>query len=138
MRGIILIGALSLAATPASAQTVTDCRQNGSTWSCNSRPQVQAQMPNLPPPPSMNWGAIEAAMAARQARATQQQQYTPPPPPAPTYADPAQDAANYSRVVRQQVGEYLEKGDCETAKGLALRSGEIALANEVREYCAKP
>lgn len=77
-------------------------------------------------------------MAARQARAAQQQQqYVPPPPPA-TYADPAQDTANYSRVVRQQVGEYLEKGDCETAKGLALRSGEIALANEVRQYCGKP
>lgn len=75
-------------------------------------------------------------MAARQARErAEQQQYYPPTPQAPP-ADPAQDAANYSRVVRQQVGEYLEKGDCETAKGLALRSGEIALANEVREYCA--
>lgn len=127
--------ALALIAAPVSAQTTTDCRQNGSTWSCNTREQTQLRMPNLPPPPQMNWGAIEAAMAARQAR--EQQQYVPPPP-APTYADPAQDAANYSLMIRKQVGEYLEAGDCETAKGLALRSGEIALANDVRAYCSKP
>lgn len=109
-----------MSACPAIAQdTQTNCYQVGNTVQCNSRQSgprdyiLKQPAPAAPIPQAPNIV----------------------PQPIPPSVTPADDAA-YSREIRKQVGEYLSKGDCETAKALALRSGEIALANEAKAYCA--
>lgn len=37
---------------------------------------------------------------------------------------------------RKKVGKLLAKGDCEGATNVALKAGDLKLANEVAEYCA--
>jgi hypothetical protein len=52
----------------------------------------------------------------------------------PRYQAPPVDRA---AILRRQVGGLIAKGDCAGAEKLALRGGDIGLAAEVRDYCAK-
>ena len=37
---------------------------------------------------------------------------------------------------RKKAGKLLAKGDCRGATDVALKAGDLKLANEVAEYCA--
>lgn len=47
-------------------------------------------------------------------------------------------AARKVASVRKNVGEMIAAGHCDDAIKAALNSGDIALAREVREFCAPP
>lgn len=131
MRELTLSALLSLVAIPAAAQdTTTTCHRFGNTVQCDSHTQTRPDYSAILNMPNPGNTFLDAFNAAQQQQDQQRAQRLQPTPQA--------DDVNYSRAIRAQVGEYLKAGDCETAKALALRSGEIALANEVRDYCAKP
>lgn len=52
----------------------------------------------------------------------------------PKYQAPPVDR---DAVLRQRVGKLLAKGKCVEAVNLALEGGEISLAVQVRDFCAK-
>jgi hypothetical protein len=127
----LLVGALVLAAAPASGQsTNTQCVWIGGTLNCDTRtsPTLDTSIPLR----AGQGGLDLAAMAAAQAAARQQQERQVQEQQVQRYDDrPA-----VLTELRVAVARRLRAGDCGGAESLALENGEIALATEVREYCA--
>lgn len=56
------------------------------------------------------------------------------------YVDPDWGAAfkaRRDRKIRQAVGKLLANGDCAGAEKYALEKGELELAGQVKDYCAR-
>lgn len=127
--------------TGSSAQnSSTSYYRVGNTVQCNTTTQA-------PPPPiaplvqpspmpdfgnSFMQGYLQGQAIRRQREAAQQEQY------ARAQAEIAADKARFREGLRKDVGDLLAAGDCPKAIAVALKYGEIELANQAKAFCAKP
>lgn len=105
---VILAAVLTLAATGASAQTSV-CGWEFGKWVC----RTQAPPPNI-------YGAGMAAFDRGMQQGQQQRA--------------ARDAAS-AQALHDQVTAYVRAGQCDAAKDLALRAGDMTLADQAVRVC---
>lgn len=126
-----MIELLMAAALALPQDSRTTCSTVMGQWTCDTRAQ-----PNVAFDPygsartnSMNNGMANGyalGSAMRERREAQER------------ADQARQAETQARNLRHRVSASLQVGDCDTAMFVALDGGDIALAREVRAFCATP
>lgn len=143
MRKTLMLAAL--VAAPASAQnSTTSCFRVGNTVQCNTntQPGIQAAPPvdfsgfarqQQETQRQMQENTMRAIQAAQQARQQREQaQY------AAAQAEIAADRARFSADLRRDVSAMLAEGKCQEAIAVALKYSDIELANQAKQFCAKP
>ena len=143
------LAALGGLATSAQAQTTT-CQWIGNVWTCGHQ-QAPAQSGI-----NIDWGAFQRGQEQQAAQQQQnlanlhqrrleqqaQQQRAEQEAYQRSQTEQAQQRQE-SQTQRQEslkidVGRLLQAGDCQGAQSRALADGDIVLANQAKEFCAKP
>ena len=125
---LFAIGCVAMLAEPATAQTL-NCTTFGNSTTCRQQQQVDTSIPLRAG--QRNWSLGEIL---QRSEAEPQTQDTAPP-------QESGDSEMYARMSRQvhaAVGKYLKQGKCTEAMNFALEWGEVELANQAKDFCAKP
>lgn len=119
-----LLVVLALLATPADAQT-TRCKWVFGVWTCeqDQAPQQRGVDGRV---------LLDAYRAGQQQRREDEDRRN-----AQMRDQTARQWSNEEANLRGKIGLMLEQGDCDGATKLALSSGQIGIAAEVKAFCAK-
>lgn len=129
---ILLLGSGGM----ANAQVSTTCTRYGNTVQCNSGNGIDPTIPLRIQPFDIR--PILEANRANQDRVEQQRSAELAADQARSDAQAQQARQHLSQVVHEGVGEYLRDGKCREAIAFALQYGEITLASQAKDFCAKP
>lgn len=130
-----MIELLMVAALALPQDSRTTCNTYFGQTTCDTRVQP-APPANVPYDPygaaranRFNEGMADGAALGRAMRERREAQ---------DRADEARRAETAARNLRHRVSASLQVNDCDTALSIALDGGDIALARDVRAYCATP